>query len=516
MVETEKRPRRFAPWVAFVAVLAVVGLCVSAAGLALVSVNYSRRYAGRIYPGVHVYDVDLGGMTLDEAAEALRVALPDPTTLPLTLRSGDRVWQRTWADLGLRFDPRASARVAYRVGREGTPGAQAVAQLRAYLSGWRLSPVLVLPSASQTRASLRALAPDVTVPPVNAGLIIEPDGVAPVPAEAGRELDVEETASVLPHAVGFGPDGLVLDVMTRQVEPTIGNPGAAQIQAETLLAGPFTLAGEDRLTGFSGTWTLPPSEVAGWLVAQPVEDEDGARLALAVREDAVRASLETLNSQLAGEVAIDIGETLPAVRAAVEATERQAVAALTYQPYAYTVQPGDTMMSIAREHGFPVWRLIEANPNVNARELRPGQQIVIPSLDVLFPYPLIFDRRIVVDLSDQRLYAYEGDALVFDFIASTGIASSPTITGTFQVLSKEEEAYASSWDLWMPHFIGIYRSGPDFTNGIHGLPTLSNGTRLWEGYLGHPVSYGCIVLGLDEAAALYQWAELGVLVVIQD
>ena len=122
----------------------------------------------------------------------------------------------------------------------------------------------------------------------------------------------------------------------------------------------------------------------------------------------------------------------------------------------------------------------------------------------------------VVDISEQQLNAYEGDALVYSFKASTGIASSPTIPGVFQILSKEEEAYASSWDLWMPHFMGIYRTGPDFTNGIHGLPTLSSGTRLWEGYLGSPISYGCVVVGLNEAAQLYKWTELGTLVVIQE
>ena len=134
---------------------------------------------------------------------------------------------------------------------------------------------------------------------------------------------------------------------------------------------------------------------------------------------------------------------------------------------------------------------------------------------VLFPLPLITGQRIVIDISEQHLYAYEGETLVYSFIGSTGIASSPTITGTFQILSKDEHAYASSWDLWMPHFMGIYRAGPDFTNGIHALPTLSSGIRLWEGTLGRPVSYGCIVIGLGEAASLYEWARLGTLVVIQ-
>ena len=89
--------------------------------------------------------------------------------------------------------------------------------------------------------------------------------------------------------------------------------------------------------------------------------------------------------------------------------------------------------------------------------------------------------------------------LVYDWPISTGVAESPTHTGVFQVLSKKENAYASLWDLWMPHFVAIYAAGPDFHNGFHGLPTLSSGRRLWEGRLGSPASYGCIILGLEEA-----------------
>ncbi len=58
-------------------------------------------------------------------------------------------------------------------------------------------------------------------------------------------------------------------------------------------------------------------------------------------------------------------------------------------------------------------------------------------------------------------------------------------------------------------------AGPDFYNGFHGLPTLSNGRLLWAGLLGSPASYGCIILGLEEAEALYNWAEIGVVVVIE-
>jgi len=523
----DKKSNPRAGGVLFATLLTAVVLCVGVAGIALAARAYSQHYAGRIYPGVNVYGVDLGGLTVDEAAATLESALPDVATLPLTLREGERVWSRSWADLGLCFDSLATARLAYPVGRRGGPEQQQTARLRALVAGWPLSPVVLLPDPVQAAAALEPLAPEIAVPPVNAALIIRPDGVIPVPAQAGRELDVEATVAVLQHAVSVGDEGLVMELLARPVEPDIGDPGPAQAQAEALLAHPFTLLADDPLTNFSAMWTVEPRVVAEWLIAQPANAQpanaqpaeptgDEARLVLTVREEAVRAYLEGLGSQLTEEVALSVERTVPAVRAAVEAGEMQAAVALVHLPHTYTVQPGDTLVSVAHAHGFPVWRLTEANPGIEPGELWPGQQVVIPAVDVLFPLPLITDRRIIVDISDQHLYTYEGETLVHSLICSTGIASSPTITGVFQVLSKEEEAYASSWDLWMPHFIGIYRTGPDFTNGIHALPTLSSGARLWEGVLGRPVSYGCIVVGLDEAAALYEWAELGTLVVIQD
>jgi len=506
-------------WVVLAGVLAALGLCIGAGGLGLVGRAYSQRYAGRIYPGVSVYGVALGGLTADEAAATLQSALPHPAALPLTLRDGDHSWNHSWADLGLSFDPSATARLAYQAGRDGTPQQQTAAQLRALVAGLSLSPVVVLPDPAQAASALEALAPEVAVPPVNAALIIQPDRVIPVPAQAGRELDVAETVAALPHAIAAGREGLVMQLLTRQVEPAIGNPGPAQAQVETLLSHPFTLVADDPLTGFSSSWAVKAEAVAQWIIVQPAgltQDGGDPRLVLTVQKEPLRAYLEGLGHQLADEVALDVEGTLAAVRAAIEAGGDQARVALVHPPHPYIVQPGDTLVSVAHAHGFPVWWLTENNPGIEPGALQPGQQIIIPSIDVLFPFPLITDRHIVVDISDQHLYAYEGETLVYDFLCSTGIASSPTITGTFQVLSKEEEAYASSWDLWMPHFVGIYRSGPDFTNGIHALPTLSSGARLWEGYLGSPISYGCIVIGLEEGAVLYEWAELGTLVVIRE
>ena len=122
-------------------------------------------------------------------------------------------------------------------------------------------------------------------------------------------------------------------------------------------------------------------------------------------------------------------------------------------------------------------------------------------------------KYILVSISEQHLYAYQDNQLVYSFVASTGMHNA-TRTGVFQVLDKIPNAYGATWDLWMPNWMGIYYSGT-LENGIHALPILSNGTQLWAGYLGTPISFGCIVLGVQDAQSLYDWADVGTTVEIK-
>jgi lipoprotein-anchoring transpeptidase ErfK/SrfK len=116
-------------------------------------------------------------------------------------------------------------------------------------------------------------------------------------------------------------------------------------------------------------------------------------------------------------------------------------------------------------------------------------------------------KYVLVSIVEQHLYAYENGELIYSFVASTGMGNS-TRVGTFSVLDKIPSAYGSTWNIWMPNWMGIYWSG-SLENGIHALPILPGGGRLWSGYLGTPISYGCVVLGEYEASLLYDWADVG-------
>jgi lipoprotein-anchoring transpeptidase ErfK/SrfK len=122
-------------------------------------------------------------------------------------------------------------------------------------------------------------------------------------------------------------------------------------------------------------------------------------------------------------------------------------------------------------------------------------------------------KYILVSISEQHMYVYEGDALIYSFVASTGM-NNATRVGTFAVQSKIPNAYGATWNIWMPNWLGIYWSG-GLENGIHALPILPNGGTLWEGFLGRPISYGCVVLGTYDSQVLYDWAEIGTPVEIQ-
>lgn len=117
-------------------------------------------------------------------------------------------------------------------------------------------------------------------------------------------------------------------------------------------------------------------------------------------------------------------------------------------------------------------------------------------------------KRIEVDLTNQRLYAYEGDKLVYNFLISSG-KWGRTPTGTFDIWIKLRSTRMSGGK----KELGTYYNLPNvpftmyFANaeipqwrgfGIHGA--------YWHNNFGHPMSHGCINMKPEEAGLVYEWA----------
>lgn len=195
----------------------------------------------------------------------------------------------------------------------------------------------------------------------------------------------------------------------------------------------------------------------------------------------------------------------------------------------HIVQRGENLYRIALRYGVTVSDLQIANSLTNSNLIYVGQRLLIPANGAAIagsappgsappgsaPLPApVAAKRIVVDKSEQRAYVYQDGELRWSFVVSTGMPGSETWNGTFAVRSKIPEAYAYNWALRMPYWLGFYHTGY-LENGFHALPIMSSGAILWDGYLGTPVSYGCVILSYPDAETLYNWAEIGTEVVVQ-
>ncbi len=124
-------------------------------------------------------------------------------------------------------------------------------------------------------------------------------------------------------------------------------------------------------------------------------------------------------------------------------------------------------------------------------------------------------KSILVDRSDQKLYAYDGEELFMVATTSTGLDSTPTPRGTFTIYQKTPSRYMQGplpninsddyydlpgvpWNLY-------------FTEGgavIHGA--------YWHNSFGTKYSHGCVNLEPATARILYDWADLGIKITVRD
>ena len=121
-------------------------------------------------------------------------------------------------------------------------------------------------------------------------------------------------------------------------------------------------------------------------------------------------------------------------------------------------------------------------------------------------------KTIVIDLSGQTLSYFEDGFRMNTFIASTGRSGYNTPIGEFKILNKTKLAYSRAYGLYMPYWMAFTARG----HGIHELPYWPSGYREGENHLGTAVSHGCVRLGLGSAKELYEWAQAGTKVIVQE
>ncbi len=477
----------------------------------LLSVYGYYQCTGFILPGVHAGGVPLEGLTLDQAEREIDRIWNDAYRITaVDAQDAGRSWIVQPSEFGLRVDSQATAARVFSIGR-GQGLVEGIAQMiSAYREGIDVRPWVVLdPQVAQD--ALVNWAHQIDQDAIEGDLRIIGETVERIHGQPGTALAVEESLELLVA----NPSELLLDykfipLITKTVEPQIRDVSETATLVESLLDAEATLQAYDPVTGEHFKWEPTLAEISSWIrIERSLES-----LHIGLDEDQIAAFTAAIDLSLGEERTFDQQAAVASYRDALWGGEIDNVLLIQYRPRSHVVQRGETLVSIGFKVGLPYWQLLDANPEVARRGLVVGETLIIPPKDAMLVLPVVTDKRIEIGISQQRMWVYQDGELIREHVVSTGISSSPTLPGVFQVQSHVLNAYASIWDLYMPHFMGIYKATPDLMNGIHGLPILSSGVRLWARVLGQPASYGCIILDLEAAGELYDWAEDGVVVEI--
>jgi len=488
---------------AFFIVLAIfLSLFIISGWVILISVDSSEKILDGIYSGGQY----LGGKTITEAT----LILHKNWNLNRNIEVSDGLMEKGIPpqDLGLLLNPVETAKAAYDVGRKGSfwKRLQQITLSNFYPLN---IPATVSFDPSIARAGLEKLSSEFSKPAVEASLSIKNGNVISEPGKYGYEINIPESMEILSNQPIQVFSTGKLKLIIKPTMPEVMDLSGVVDEAQHLLDTPHAVIFHDPLTNEDFIRDVSDVTFAEWITITNFPDT--RKIGLDTERIGIYLAKEKRNLG-SGFTFQDNYEPIVSL-SFLEG--KNPVIELQHLPTTYIVQPGDTLLKISWRVGIPFWRISEANPVMNPDGLIAGQEIILPSKDDLVPLPIIRNKRIVIEIGKQRLWAFENGIVVRKEIISTGIDRSPTQPGIFQVQTHVSNAYASVWDLHMPNFLGIYEAWPGFMNGIHGLPTLSNGRRLWAEILGKPASYGCIILDIKAAEWLFEWAEDGTIVEIK-
>jgi LysM repeat protein len=503
--QVRSHPRRIGPasfWMGLAALLVILPVILSSAVIIYFQVQQLNL------PGVAVFDAPVGLLSYEETSERIDSSWNKNRRINLIAGAGTEIsYWFSPEELGLWVDPQATANAAYNIGRDKDPFADILKSIRG-------EPQVVYPvlyfDVSIARATLSKIAETHNIQAQEAQVIFKDGKWAALPGSDGQVVNSESTIQDLQeNAFSILLSGTAsLDIQPQS--PTTRDLTHVLDDIEGILSQAFELTAYDPIDDESFQWSVPIETRHSWVKYNPnnhsvqmnYDEKDVSELLLKWEEDL-------------GE-----GRTFDEAQAEsiVEHWQKNQVPKLSikHNPTTYQVSAGESLWSISLKLGMPMYHIMEANPGLTANNLSTGMVLTIPSKNILLPLPVVENKRIIVDISEQRMTVYENGQIRNTHIVSTGVSDSPTMAGIFQVQTHELNAYASNWDLYMPHFMGIYEAWPGFMNGIHGLPLLSGGGRLWASALGSPASYGCIILDLAAAEDLYNWADPGVVVEITD
>lgn len=316
----------------------------------------------------------------------------------------------------------------------------------------------------------------VSQPAINAALVITDGQTSVTPARDGRAYTVANAVDTITTATSsLQPLSLTL---TEQVShPKISDQAVASLKQriDGMLAQSVVLHLKDL------TFVASPSDIGNWIDLPDFSQAD--RPDIEVNSGRVLAYLDELAAPYVAPGRSEVvmkdpsGQNLVLVHGqdGIDVLDKKAIAV-------------DIASKLTAGQGF-------------------NQTLTIAEA----PYDTVhaenYDKWLVADLTNKRMYAYQGSTLVRTFLISAGSPTYPTVLGEFKIYSKiraqdmhglnaDGSTYFQPNVEWVNYFYGSYA-----IHGNYWRPSY------WFGNVNS--SHGCIGIMNNDAEWVYDWAPVG-------
>lgn len=265
--------------------------------------NYAAQHQGRIYTGVAILGVDVGGLTPDEALTRLTRELNGAAGRTLTFvdPATGQEWVKTFHELGVTYDLAEALDRALAVGRQGDRLTQWQHQLQTWYYGQTITPAVMVDESAYHQV-IEELAAAIDRPPVNAALLVRGSEIASAPSSAGRYLDRGDLFQRISQPL----DALQparLELLVHEVAPPIVTNEAATAAIRQIISTPVTFYFEKPIDGADVLDLILPTErLVEWLRVTYVQNSDGAaEERITLDENLARAWLTDIAPTIARE-----------------------------------------------------------------------------------------------------------------------------------------------------------------------------------------------------------------------
>lgn len=444
--------------------------------------GYEKVYAGKFLSGVMLAGVDVGGKTIEEAKVLLDSQIQKITHQKLSLSAEDETLNPTMDELGVTFDSKIIVDQAFQIGRDKSTWNRFVEDLKTifYSKEVLLHPQVNAEKFNNYINNNTKLNKDAK----NATLKIESNKVVLVLSESGSKVDIEKFNSDLNNNISLSQISHTIILKINSIDPEIDEDQVSSIkpQVEQIVNQPISFTSDTK------NFVADSNTIAEWIV---LKSNGHGGVDIQFSDEKIKEFIGSISHK----------------------TDQKKVDKQINDQTNAVISEGNDGLELNQTKLMTDIKNILNNPDSASRTIsleinttpRDEKRIQPQDISQSGGTPGLYDGRYIeVNLSEQKLYAFEGTNFVGAYAVSTGKWSMPTPIGTRYIESKDPRAYSSKYNLYMPYWNSI---GGGY--GIHELPEWANGAKEGENHLGTPVSHGCIRLGVGPAEFIYNWAPVG-------